>query len=536
MSREPVSREARFPARFVLLAALCLTGLPFIAVADPDPGPVIRFDQDAPAPQIAPAYAARPGLPSPSPDDTWSDEFGLNAAPNSANLDATDGAAWGRVSLGQGLNGTVWALASVGDDIYAGGAFTRAGIVQANAIARWDGTAWHRLAQGLDGIVYALAEYHGQLYAGGTFEGHDAIGRRFAYVARWDGTSWNAVGGGVNGAVRAFAVYDGNLVAAGDFLDAGGVPASGIAAWDGLGWNRLGEALTASVQDTLNVRALVAHRDRLYAGGFFTRAGGVPAGYVASWDGSTWSSLGSGLHSTGYCLAEYRGDLIAGSVVWAGPQEGSWGDLVSRWDGSNWLPLGNGTLVPPFPNGVRAMADLGGLLIAVGQFQSAASDPASNMAGWNGSAWSRFGLGLNAPAYAVIGHRGSIYVGGDFTRAGNKVSLHIARWIIPVVGARGAVSRPPDVLRVMGVEPARVQIEYTLTETAHAAMLEVFDLSGRLVQTLAVAAAAGDHTAEWNRRDRNGMDAAAGMYFIRLRAEPTVLHSKVLLLPRGSER
>src|SRR5262249_29232552 len=160
-------------------------------------------------------------------------------------------------------------------------------------------------------------------------------------------------GGGVNGAVRAFAVFGGSLVAAGDFLVAGGGAASGIAERNGLGWSRLRGGPTGGFPDTLDVRPAVGRGARIGRGGVLTRAGGVPAQYVASGDGSTWSALGSGLHSTGYSLAEYQGELVAGSVVWAGPGEGSWSDLASRWDGSTWIPLSDGTLAPPFPNGIR---------------------------------------------------------------------------------------------------------------------------------------------------------------------------------------
>ena len=42
----------------------------------------------------------------------------------------------------------------------------------------------------------------------------------------------------------------------------------------------------------------------LYAGGYFTTAGGVPANYIAKWDGSAWSALGSGMN--GYLSMRWR--------------------------------------------------------------------------------------------------------------------------------------------------------------------------------------------------------------------------------------
>jgi hypothetical protein len=78
------------------------------------------------------------------------------------------------------------------------------------------------------------------------------------------------------------------------FTTAGGVAANHVAKWDGSSWSALGSGMGGSV-----VYSLTAFDDgsgpALYAGGIFTTAGGVAANYIAQWDGSTWSALGSGM-------------------------------------------------------------------------------------------------------------------------------------------------------------------------------------------------------------------------------------------------
>jgi hypothetical protein len=75
----------------------------------------------------------------------------------------------------QGLNGSVWALAASGSDLYVGGAFAQTGdgsLTDLGNMARYDTTAgtWHALpSQGLNGYVYALAVNGSALYVGGGF-------------------------------------------------------------------------------------------------------------------------------------------------------------------------------------------------------------------------------------------------------------------------------------------------------------------------------------------------------------------------------
>jgi hypothetical protein len=90
---------------------------------------------------------------------------------------------------------------------------------------------------------------------------------------------------GVDGGVSALTVFDDGtgpaLYAGGEFTTAGGVPAHGIARWDGTAWSSLGSGMNDWV------RALTVFDDgtgpALYAGGNFTTAGGGGAGRIAKW-------------------------------------------------------------------------------------------------------------------------------------------------------------------------------------------------------------------------------------------------------------
>ncbi|MFZ4656017.1 MAG: InlB B-repeat-containing protein, partial [Caldilineaceae bacterium] len=90
------------------------------------------------------------------------------------------------------------------------------------------------------------------------------------------------------------------------FSTAGGVAANRIAKWDGSSWSSLGSGLNG------DVAALAVSGSDLYVGGSFSTAGGVAANRIAKWDGSSWSSLGSGVRGTVFALAVSGSELYVG--------------------------------------------------------------------------------------------------------------------------------------------------------------------------------------------------------------------------------
>lgn len=97
-------------------------------------------------------------------------------------------------------------------------------------------------------VVYSVTMFQGDVYVGGQF---DYIGGITAKsIARWDGTRWYYLGGnvtnngvnpngGTQGRVYAMAVFQNALIVGGSFLSVAGVPAKYIAKWDGTTWFRI---------------------------------------------------------------------------------------------------------------------------------------------------------------------------------------------------------------------------------------------------------------------------------------------------------
>jgi hypothetical protein len=278
------------------------------------------------------------------------------------------------------MDGTVYALAVNGGELYAGGSFTNAGGVAANRIAKWNGSAWSALGSGMDGTVYALA-FFGTLYAGGSFPTADGV--LVNNIAKWSG-SWTPMTnpgpdarfpGVMNGSVSALAALNSGLGVAGSFTSAGGsLNTYSIAKW-GFGWSPIDNGLGG------NVAALASSGNNVYFGGTFQITRNLSTyKNIARWDGSSWDGL----------------------IYWKYAPNGS----------------------------VNALAMDGTDLYVGGDFTTAAlmtlnhifriSDTTREM--------SNLGSGVNGAVQALAADgAGRLFVGGDFTIAGTSVCNRIAQ-------------------------------------------------------------------------------------------------------------
>jgi hypothetical protein len=238
----------------------------------------------------------------------------------------------------------------------------------------------------------------------------------------------------MNSQVDALTTYDGQLVAAGGFTLAGGVAASHIASWNGSSWQAFPGAGVWSTSGGFEATALGSYGGRLVVGGWFDRAGGVAVNNIATWDGTSWGTLGAGVAGAGgnsawvKCLIESGGQLFVGGIFeFAG---GVAANGVARWDGSAWHALGSGMGWGNRPS-VNALAVYNSELIAGGEFTSAGGASISGVARWDGSTWQPLGLGLGGPlpyVFAMAVYNGELVVGGVLTVAGGQPANYIARW------------------------------------------------------------------------------------------------------------
>src|SRR5258707_12258372 len=75
---------------------------------------------------------------------------------------------------------------------------------------------------------------------------------------------------------------------------------------------------------------------RLVIGGRFASVAGGSFSHVAYWDGSRWTTLGSGLSGDVISLFDFNGTLVA-TGLFTGP-----GGIanIAQWNGSSWVTMG----------------------------------------------------------------------------------------------------------------------------------------------------------------------------------------------------
>ncbi len=205
----------------------------------------------------------------------------------------------------------------------------------------------------------------------------------------------------INGKVNALnADQPGTLLVGGTFTNAGGnADGDNIASWNGSTWSPLGSA-TSQVNG--EVFAIAHGSDgKIYAGGTFLNAGGyADADRLAVWDGVSWKPFCSPVTPGNPTPGNVKALQIVGSTLYVGGEFQDWADIgdadyLVACDLATGVPTP--TLAPgKFLNGVvyALTADSNDVLYAGGGFSNVNDIPqADKVAAFAGGQWSALGSG-----------------------------------------------------------------------------------------------------------------------------------------------
>jgi len=351
--------------------------------------------------------------------------------------------------FGPGTSGPVYAINRIGDSLYIGGDFIKLGVDTVNyfAACRLSDSTWHKIGLGINGFVYTMAQHGDDLYIGGEFELGDVVPAM--NIVRWSTTAkrFDSLRGGLgrrNVGVHAILVDGDTLYAGGYFASTGGpggTVVNNIARWDinAGAWSAMGNgvSLDASSTQQSTVLALAIDGDNLYVGGRFDSAGSVSATNFALWtiSSGSWSSLAPPDNGSTYAvraLATVGNDIYVGARDYPPGQGLRGAPYLRRWTvGSlSWFNVGDGV-----DDSVLVIRPDGSTLLVGGKFSHAGDAATNGVAAWNllTSSWQPLrtyvSTSVNGPVNALLYDpaSGNVYVGGQFSTAGDLLAHNVAR-------------------------------------------------------------------------------------------------------------
>lgn len=348
-----------------------------------------------------------------------------------------DGAEWQPMlgGVGKGLNGSAYGLVPLNGKVYVSGSFTSAGNVAVRNVACYDtvtGT-WSPLGAGL-AEYSGIAAFNGELYALSYIEGTQSPEQY--QLARWDGAAWHNLVVINNG--WGLVSAGGSLYVLGYSISIGALTMNGVAKWDGSTWSDAGAGISTSVSPDDWGLALTSVNGQLYH--IRTTANpelGTNTARIYAWSGSSWSLVSTLENAAVLASTEMNGDLIVGgSFIQAG---GVTYNHVARWNGSSWSALGQGLDMEPDAM-VNCLHFSHGLLYAGLQ-----NSAVSYLLEWNGVYWNDVGGGPDNSVGAIETSGDSLFVVGDFVRAGHETDLGEIRLEKPSSSYFGIYPLTPEI-------------------------------------------------------------------------------------------
>ena len=329
----------------------------------------------------------------------------------------------------QEVNGMV----PIGDNLYVGGNFDRAGGQSVSNIARYNFTTgtWHTMGAGIGGNVRSMLSVDDILVIGGSYSRMDtqfsgSIGLYNTTSQTWTPSSDNRA---LTGSVNHMVLTGNTIYAGGSFTAAGDLPLNRIARYDVLSeqWHPLTGGLNGAV------RRISLRDEHLIVTGGFSQAGGVAASQVARYNLNTgvWNGYSATFAGDVFTATTYNGYVYMGGNFWAispipvtGPAMGI-ANLVRHDPETNgWTNSGisaNGT--------VRKLEVIGDYMYVAGDFTTIGGISSHGIARLHlpTHTWEGFGSDVgNIRDFHFV--NSDLYVVGDFVVSNGKAGNRVARY------------------------------------------------------------------------------------------------------------
>jgi hypothetical protein len=239
------------------------------------------------------------------------------------------------------------------------------------------------------------------------------------------GQDWVSVGPGMSRSVSSLYVdhITDKLWAGGLFDSIGSLHTKGIATWDGSSWSSVGSGAYAT---NCNIPSIIRFGNNMYATGNYFNDNNHYAGF---WNGTTWDTLPFRYPGPMLFLTQFNGYLILGGNF------DSIGHLhtsnVALFDGNSCYAIGLGTQ-SPFGGGRTLCAAIYHNNLYVGGEFADSTDSPCNLLKWTGSHWVKVGgrniMGGSAQVEALCVYNNELYIGGSFITTDGNSGNNIMKW------------------------------------------------------------------------------------------------------------
>ena len=321
-------------------------------------------------------------------------------------------------------------------------------------VSTWNGSTWNdqevaaALNVGGHGYVYAVSCASATFcVAGGYYQ--DSANQYQSFVSTWNGSIWTSqeIAGALNlgGSSWAQAVSCASptfCAVGGYYYDSAGNSQPYVATWDGTAWTsqEVAASSAGSIAEVYSVSCVSA--TFCVAGGAFQPSGSAYQSFVATWNGTTWTSqeivgaLNAGGNSQVNSVSCTTSTFCVAGGYYADVAHHSQ-SFVSTWNGSTWidqevagaLNVAGDSLVNSVSCSTLSFCVAGGSYAAVlGQSQSFVST-------WNGSTWSDQELAgaLNAGNYSQMNSVSCssatfCVAGGEYKDSANHYQSYVSTW------------------------------------------------------------------------------------------------------------
>ncbi len=288
---------------------------------------------------------------------------------------------------------------------------------------------WSNTGLSFPGLVSTMANYNGTLQVGGTFSTPNEIRSMCVYNGSLysggmnNGASTNVYKNGVsigatsgaNNLVFAMTVYNNQLYVTGSFTSINGITANNIARWNGSVWTSVGTGVGVAGD---YMAAMCVYNNNLYAGG--------QSGICYKWDGVNWSTVGT-FFTNGTAAGYIRSMCVFNSALYVGGTFDAPALNLAVYNGTSWFSGGDFG-VAGMGEGVSAIVEYNGELYCGGHFLIAGGNAANYIARGDGFNWQAMGTGTDGTVTCLLVYNQSLYVGGAFSHAGGVSVGNIAKW------------------------------------------------------------------------------------------------------------